>query len=319
MTKKFNNNKKKITLMAWKGSVESQEEVRFKSYIGVAPLHYVTVNPSMKELQAMYPKANIDKEPDYLTEVAVDRNDPASEKIKQARVEFVMKSDPKCGYEFNTRITFFINKSFRTSQKGTMQVINVYGETTWLTPENIKAGVVPEDLNWFDKTGMRPCYVGEEDLTNFLRTFLCIPSRSYMNKKTGERVVIKDPSMAEGRLEYPEKLFAGDMSEVKQIMTFQPNNLIKAMLGVRTTDDNKQYQAVYTKKFLKNGATDYTSLAKNLESSRNAGMYSNVEFLAEPVREFSNTPTDFPADSQEKQPENNASKWSKAFNKEATK
>ena len=179
--------------------------------------------------------------------------------------------------------------------------------------------IIGVDLNWFDKTGMRPCYVGEEDLTNFLRTFLCIPSRSYMNKKTGERVVIKDPSMAEGRLEYPEKLFAGDMSEIKQIMAFQPNNLIKAMLGVRTTDDNKQYQAVYTKKFLKNGATDYTSLAKNLESSRNAGMYSNVEFLAEPVREFSNTPTDFPADSQEKQPENNASKWSKAFNKEATK
>ena len=72
--------------------------------------------------------------------------------------------------------------------------------------------------------------------------------------------------------------FKGNYSELNEILTYQPQNKVKLLFGVRTTDDNKQFQAVYTEMFLKNGVTDYSRLDKDVQERKNAGAYPTTEF-----------------------------------------
>ena len=65
------------------------------------------------------------------------------------------------------------------------------------------------------------------------------------------------------------------------------------MFGVRTTDDNKQYQAVYTQKFLKNNVTDYSKLDEELQERKVAGAYPTTEFSVCDLKEYTVESTDF--------------------------
>ena len=65
---------------------------------------------------------------------------------------------------------------------------------------------------------------------------------------------------------------------MNEILTYQPQNKVKLLFGVRTTDDNRQFQAVYTEMFLKNGVTDYSRLDKDVQERKNAGAYPTTEF-----------------------------------------
>ena len=65
------------------------------------------------------------------------------------------------------------------------------------------------------------------------------------------------------------------------------------MFGVRTTDDNKQYQAVYTQKFLKLNVTDYSKLDEEMQNRKAAGAYPTTEFSIEPLHEYSVAATAF--------------------------
>ena len=65
------------------------------------------------------------------------------------------------------------------------------------------------------------------------------------------------------------------------------------MFGVRTTDDNKQYQAVYTQKFLKNNITDYSKLEEELQERKSAGAYPTTEFSTCDLKEYTVESTDF--------------------------
>ena len=65
------------------------------------------------------------------------------------------------------------------------------------------------------------------------------------------------------------------------------------MFGVRTTEDGKQYQVVYTNKVLRNGARDYSEIDKDLQERKNAGAFSNVEYDIKPFREYTVEATDF--------------------------
>ena len=57
----------------------------------------------------------------------------------------------------------------------------------------------------------------------------------------------------------------------KILIKLQPNNKVKALFGVKTTADNKQYQAIYTQKFLKNSINDYSKLEKEVQERKAAG------------------------------------------------
>ena len=91
---------------------------------------------------------------------------------------------------------------------------------------------------------------------------------------------------SEAMLENIPALFKGDFSELRNIIGYQPNNKVKVMFGIRTADDNKQYQTVYTRMFLKNNVSDYSRLDADIAAAREAGSYANTEFDTSDLHEY---------------------------------
>lgn len=280
--------------MAFAQGSESKETVK-KLYIGIAPVFVLAVNPNKEETEKLY-NTELDEAPNYLSKAEVGPEGNKSE-VPQARIDFVVKSDAeKCnGIEMLTKVTFFLNRAYRYNKDNTkVEVINKYGETTWLPVECVKSGTaIPDNMKWYDTSEMRPAYIGEAELTDFIKKYLNIPNKSFTNPKTKEVKFIPNLADAEARLDKIENYFKGDFTELKNIIKLQPNNRVKGMFGVRTTDDNKQYQAVYTQKFLKLNVTDYSKLDEEMQNRKAAGAYPTTEFSIEPLHEYNVTATDF--------------------------
>lgn len=278
--------------MAFGAGKESTEGSVVKRYIGVAPVYVLAVNPNKAELEKLY-DTEIENAPEYIGESEVG---PEGNKrtVPQVRLDFIIKTDSdKCGIDMMSKVSFFLKRDARYNRDATkIQVINKYGETTWLPVENAKAGTVPENLSWFEPADFRPAYIGEEELTNFIKAYLNIPNKSY-RKKDGTVVDIKDKSEAEARLDNIENYFKGDFSELRNVIALQPKNKVKCMFGVKTTDENKQYQAVYTQKFLKNNVTDYSKLDEELQERKANGAYPDTEFSVCDLKEYGVEATNF--------------------------
>lgn len=280
---------------------ESTEAMEIKRYIGVAPVYVLAVNPNKEELEKIY-NTKLEKDPVYINEIDVQGID---RKIQQVRIDFIVKTDgEKCKdskgepIESITKVAFFVRNMFRTNRDNTkVQVIDKYGQTAWVTKEQYEKKEIPMYKNGpanIDKD-YRACFWGEEELTNFIRAYLNIPNvMEYINEKWS---MIAEPEKAEVRLDHISDYFKNDFSEVKEIITYQPKNKVKVLFGVRTTEDNKQYQAVYTQMFLRNNTNKYTSLSEDVQSRKNAGAYPNTEFEICPLKVYENKPTDFNTES----------------------
>lgn len=269
--------------MAFSTGRESTEGGAVKRYIGVAPVNVLAVNPSKEELEGIY-NTTLDKAPEY-----IGTQDVEGKKVPYARVDFVVKAvAEKCGgIDMTTKVSYFLRKEFRYNKEHTkVQVIDKYGRTAWVTKEQAATHEIPQYANGpanLDKD-YRPVYVGEEDLTNFIKAFLVIPNvQKYVD---GKWVMVDNPSECEARLGEVDKLFDGNFSEVKEIIGYQPNNKVKILFGVRTTDDGKQYQAAFTQKVLTNSTTDYSRLDAELKERKEAGAYPTTEFVVGPLNEY---------------------------------
>lgn len=280
---------KNFVFMAFAKGTESKEAAEIKRYIGVAPVFVLGVNPNKKELEDFY-NTNLESEPEY-----VGTTDINGETVQNVRIDFIVKTDEeKCGINMVTKVPFFVRNEYRYNKdKSKVQVIDKYGRTAWVTIEQAKAKEIPMYSNGpanLDKD-YRPCFVGEEDLTNFIKNYLNIPSvMKYIN---GSWVMNENPEDSEARLDGIANYFKGDFSELKTIVGLQPNNKVKVMFGVRTTDDNKQYQSVYTQMTLKNSVKDYSKLDADLQERKANGAYATTEFEACDIKEYSIKETDF--------------------------
>ena len=196
----------------------------------------------------------------------------------------------------------FIRKEYRFNKDKTkVQVIDKYGRTAWVTKEQAKNHEIPVYGNGkpanIDKD-YRPAYVGEEDITNFLKLFLGIPNveKWAKNEETGRREVVglvDNPQDCECRLENIEDYFKGKFNEIKDAINLMPNNKIKVLFGVRTTDEGKQYQDVYTRKFLSNSVSAYDKLAEDVQNNKDNGAYPNTEFVIADLQEYTVQATNF--------------------------
>ena len=196
----------------------------------------------------------------------------------------------------------FIRKEYRFNKDKTkVQVIDKYGRTAWVTKEQAQNHEIPVYNNGkpanIDKD-YRPAYVGEEDITNFLKLFLGIPNpeKWVKNEETGRREVVglvDNPQDCECRLENIEDYFKGKFTELKDAINMMPNNKIKVLFGVRTTDEGKQYQDVYTRKFLSNAVSVYDKLAEDVQSAKDNGAYPNTEFVIADLQEYTVNATNF--------------------------
>ena len=286
---------KNFSFMAFGKAQVSKEATEIKRYTGVGSVFVVGVNPSKAELEKLYDR-ELDKDPEYLTE---------KDGVTSARIDFIIKTDPtaKCsnGIELLTKFSMFIRNEYRFNKDKTkVQVIDKYGRTAWVTKEQAKNHEIPVYKNGpanIDKD-YRPAYVGEEDITNFLKLFLGISNveKWVKNEATGRREVVglvDNPQDCECRLENIEDYFKGKFNEIKGAINLMPNNKIKVLFGVRTTDEGKQYQDVYTRKFLSNAVSVYDKLAEDVQSNKDNGAYPNTEFVIADLQEYTVQATNF--------------------------
>ena len=278
--------------MAFAKGSESTEGSVVKKYVGVAPVYVIGVNPNKAELEKLY-NTQIENEPEYLSEVEVGED---KHKVKNVRIDFIIKTVPeKCnGIEFITKLALFVRNEYRFNKdKSKVQIIDKYGRTAWVTVEQAKAHEIPVYKNGpanIDKD-YRPAFVGEEELTNFIKTYLNIPNvMKYVNNTW---VMNDNPEDSEARLESIAEYFKGNFKELRDVIALQPNNKVKLLFGVRNTDDGKQYQAVYNQMFLRNNTTDYSKLDADLQERKNNGAYPTTEFFVGDLTEYTVEATNF--------------------------
>lgn len=287
---------------------QSSEEAIFKRYIGVCPVFVKAVNPNKAEHEKLF-NTTLEEAPVYVQ----DKEDNNGNSYKNVRISLVLQPDvEKIGFEMPlvTMPLFITNQKQHGANSSKYQVVDKYGRFAWATEEEISAKEIPTYSNGKKadiSNDYRIAYVGEEDLTNFIRVFLCIPSITKWDNNEKCMVPNTDvkPEECECRLDVEsiEKFFKGDFSEIKEILGFQPNNKIKVCLGVRTDmNSGKLFQSVYTKKFMSNASTNYNSLDKALQAdiayASEHGKTLNTEYSAEAVHEYSVTPTTFSAPSE---------------------
>lgn len=257
-----------------------------KLFTGVAPMMILAINPTKAELESIYGR-QLEKDPEYLS--------VNEDGIKKIRIDFILKSfvDPKngCNDEFIDKVSYFLeNKPNFNSAGDKAEVINLYGESTWLSKEAIKSGEIPENMSFYCTDKMRVAMKGEVDLVRFIKQYLGIPNRQFKDK------IIPNIKDAECQLEDIKKYFDGNIKEITSAFKpFLATNKVKLLGGVKTNDDNKQFQVWYTQKPLKYAVYDYSYLLKDMKDRKSNGGYPNVEFGADDLklREYKNEPTVF--------------------------
>lgn len=263
---------------------ESKETQEFKKYVGVGSSFVVAVNPTKKELEGIYGH-EIANDPEYVVD---------TDNGKEARITFIVKTDPETsnGVEMINRAMFTLRNAPAYNQDQTkVQIIDKFGNVTWANAEDAKAGkpILTKNGN---PAKIAPDYriacVGEADLIGFLKPYLCVGDAfNYVN---GTWVLKEDTKDFVFGLEHIKDYFKGDFSEIKEAIALQPNNKVKLLYGVRTTDEGKQYQAIATRNgmILSNsaGSKALARLEKDLANAKDNGSYASTEFAVQELTEY---------------------------------
>lgn len=268
-------------LTVGKTAVSTEAGESFKRYIGLASSYVLAVNPDAKQLQQIYGR-----------EMPVPEYTGERDGVKFARIDFILKTDPEAnnGIEIINRATFFIRNESAINRDGTrQQVIDIYGNSTYGNIEDVKekkpiltANGNPAKIG----TVYRPAYAGEADLVAFLKAYLVVPDVfTYPNGKWE-----LGPNADDGRfqLDSIKDYFNGNFKELKDAIAMQPNNKVKMLYGVRTTDDNKQYQDVCTRgdMILPNYSNAVDRLEKRLADAKANGSWPNTEYKVCVLQEY---------------------------------
>lgn len=261
----------------------------FKKYTGVASSYVLAVNPTKKELDTIRGFES-QSEPEYIKE---------TDNGKEAHINFLVKvdSEQNNGIELMTQLMFTLRLSPAYNKDQTkVQVIDNYGNTTWADVEDAKAGkkllsAGGNPLKIGEK--YRMACVGEADLVGFLKKFLCV--QDAFNYVNGVWTLKDNPLDYEFRLEHIKDYFKGDFSELRGALDLQPNNKVKLLYGVRTTDDGKQYQTVASRDDLilpnSAGSSAIVKLQSRLAEMKSNGAFPSTEYRVQELQEYTVEPT----------------------------
>lgn len=285
-----------MAIAAGNKSTEATEAV--KRYIGVAPVTVIGVNPTKEEIKSLMgyePK----EEPVYFGV----QDDGNGNKVNYARIDFIVKTDvDKTDIECVGRMSYFLRNQYRKgSQSGKYQVVDKYNNSAWATEETIKSKAQVMYSNGPAKIigDYRPAYIGEWELMNFIRQYLCIGSSGetngfdYINgswvQKKPEELVDCECSFT---IEEIQKMFKGDFSPVKNAIALQPTNKVKVLFGVREVE-GKEYQDIFTGCVLRSNATNLSKLQDKIEETKaNGGLSDRVYDFCD-LKEYVVAATDF--------------------------
>jgi hypothetical protein len=199
-------------------------EGNFSKKVGLFEAKVIAINPTIEEFKDVIGMEL--KEDSKAAEYLGDTKDGNT----YLRVD-VWLEEVKTSEKFKT--TFFLEDKERENKDGTKkQYINSVGMCSWAGDENDLA-------EWFTKDrDYRVAYTGEEDLYNFLRTWL-----GGLDYRHAETTLM---------LEW-KKLMRGNVKDLRDQINGEWCNTVVAMATVITKErdgEAKEYQGVYNKAFI---------------------------------------------------------------------
>lgn len=216
--------------MALKG--KEKETRSFNKYVGIFSANVVAVNPSKEELGKLL-DTTIEKDLEY-----TGMNDQSG--AKRLTLSFWLQEENTKNL-FNVR--FNLEDTIVESKTGKTQFINNIGTTSYAEDKSQVPGFLSEGGR-----EVRVAKKGEELLYKFLRAWLS--NLSYEDSST------------ELYLDW-KKLISGKVTEIREAIENYKSQTVCALATVRTADDGKEYQAVYSYEFLPSYALGcFTGTAK---------------------------------------------------------
>lgn len=303
--------KKTFSFMAVATGRKATEEVVAKRLQGVAAGTIEAVNPDLKTIKELFPHSQATEEPKYVGTTTVKNSKDNDVEVPQIRLAFIFKTDPAIstnnGIEATINIPIFLSKGYSYSHKNgitKVKVIDKYGRTGWATQEEVKTHAIPEYANGpanIDKD-YHPCFLGEDELVSFIIAYLGLPRPDVWDDDAKKYVMkTKEDELAESVcvLDHLDDYFKGDISELREILSYQPDNRVKVVLGVRTNNNGNQYQAAYTKQWIKLGTSNYKNVAKDIEdeekNARDNGREPSTQYMVGPLEEVTLQATNYAA------------------------
>ena len=199
------------------------EDKEFAKKIGLFEARVIAVNPTTEEYSDVLGRQL--KEDSKATEYLGTSKDGNA----RLRLDFWLE-EVKTQEKF--KLSFFIeNKEKENKDQTKKQYINNIGRCTWAdSPNNLPP--------WFKERENRVAFVGEEDLYNFLRSWLS--NIDFSSKKSTLQVEFN-------------KLIKGNVKELKEQINgeWATNIVALATINTKETDDGvKEFQNIYNKAFL---------------------------------------------------------------------
>lgn len=199
------------------------DDKEFVKKVGLFEAKVIAVNPTTEEYADVLGRQL--KEDSKATEYLGTSKDGNA----RLRLDFWLE-EVKTQEKF--KLTFFIeNKEKENKDQTKKQYINNIGRCTWAdSPNNLPT--------WFKERENRVAFVGEEDLYNFLRSWLS--NIDFSSKKSTLQ------------LEF-NKLIKGNVKEIKEQINgeWATNIVALATINTKETDDGtKEFQNIYNKAFL---------------------------------------------------------------------
>jgi hypothetical protein len=199
------------------------DDKEFVKKVGLFEAKVIAVNPTTEEYADVLGRQL--KEDSKATEYLGTSKDGNA----RLRLDFWLE-EVKSKEKF--KLTFFIeNKEKENKDQTKKQYINNIGRCTWAdSPNNLPT--------WFKERENRVSFVGEEDLYNFLRSWLS--NIDFSSKKSTLQVEFN-------------KLIKGNVKELKEQINgeWATNIVALATINTKETDDGvKEFQNIYNKAFL---------------------------------------------------------------------
>lgn len=224
---------------------KEKEVKNFSKHVGMFNAHVVALNPTKEELGKVL-GTELEKDLEYTSENA----DTGAKKVS---ISFWLR-EAKTNQHFNVR--FNLEDTVVESKTGKTQFINSIGTTSYANDKSS----LPD---WFTEKNreVRVAKRGEELLYKFLRNWLS--NLNYEDESTELTVDWK-------------KLISGKTNELRDAITKYEDQQICALATVRTAEDGKEYQGVYSYEFLPGFALDYFT-------GKKTKMYKSVDKFIEKV------------------------------------
>lgn len=245
--------------MATFGTTNKIEERKFDNtlYQGIGLFKVIAINPSRAEIAKLYGTTEDRvKEPTYITDT--DGFNSKGEQIKTQKLTLEVYIQTKIGEkDLIKRIKYNIIKGCNYSKKGKFEVIDMYGNTAWATPEIINK----QEKIMYDKkdgsgkieaniaTPYRIAYRGEKEFILFVRNLLGI-KKPFVLDKDGNSTWLPESELKNAVVSFDTKdwdaFFKGNFKELSKIVTLGNINEIQCILGICEINGEKSIKVCTT-------------------------------------------------------------------------